>query len=148
MLRARLRLAALPIWAALCAAAAWHGTQLDDNRPLLTSAPDCATAFDARLAPLRELLPARGVVGFVGPDRDSGCSPLMVSQYAFAPVYVVDQTFDSHRDDMAERGHHLLPEEPAFVIAWGAEGREWLRAHPSYRAVRARRGVVLAARDP
>lgn len=137
------------LWAAACVAAAASNLDRGENQPLLRRGTiDCATQFDAWLAPMRPLLPARGVVGFAGPEREGACKPMFVAQYSLAPVYVVEVEHGVHRTDLAKRRVHLLPNDPALVIVWGAEGHAWLERSPAYhRLLRVTERIELVARD-
>lgn len=147
-MRARARWVAVALWAAACVLAQWTSAQHDDNQPLLAPMGDCATSMSEEMAPLRHVLPARAVLGFAGPSRDRGCDPMFVAQYALAPAYIVQADFPDHRLDLATRQRHLLAEQPELVLAWGAEGRVWMRSHPGYRPVRRTENATLVWREP
>lgn len=58
------------------------------------SAPDdVERRSDLRFAPLKEALPRRGVVGYVGDAGERGVAPYYLAQYALAPV-VLDRSLN------------------------------------------------------
>jgi hypothetical protein len=136
------------VWAAACVAAAASGLDNGENAPILAKRWDCATQFDEWLAPMRPLLPDRGVVGYAGPERDAACHPMFVAQYTLAPVYVVEVS-PEHRNDLAKRRVHLLPNDPPLVIVWGEEGQRWLDGSPAYHTLlRVTDHILLVSREP
>ena len=148
-MRARLRVVAAVVLALLATASAILATREPAVQPLLAARPDCAPRFDAEMAALRPLLPARGVLAYVGPRDVDGCHPMYVAQYALAPVWIAEMGAPDDRALWRRRGAHALPMDPALVIAYGDEGRAWLAASPRHRVLAApSRELVLAGRDP
>ncbi|MBL8236892.1 MAG: hypothetical protein JNM66_05705 [Bryobacterales bacterium] len=98
--------------------------QIADFYPTAPS-PDGVTDFDARFAPLRAMLPAKGVIGYMT-DADTPASDTNaqaeyhLAQYALAPVLVVrssEQRFvvgNFHRavttGSLRDRGFKLVRE--------------------------------------
>ena len=54
--------------------------------------PDARQRSGERFAKLREVLPARGVVGYIGPPQSSALGYYYLTQYALAPVVVDSST--------------------------------------------------------
>lgn len=147
-MRARLRIATAVAWLVLASVGAVASTFDEDVTPLFRRR-DCAVQITAELEPLREALPPRAVVGFMGERAYDGCDPMMVAQYVFAPAWVMEQDWDDLRAAMRARGDQALPRDPALVLVWGEEGRAWLAAHPRYVPIAPpTEHATLVAREP
>lgn len=147
MLRAHIRRFAPLAWLGLCVASVIGMTRFDDVDPLFGPVTDCAATFEEELAPLRAVLPAQGILGYVGPDDDSGCHPRMMAQYTLAPVRLVEAEYDVFRRSLQERAVEVTPLAPQLVLAWGEEGQRWIRQHPDYAPLAQTPRAVLLARS-
>jgi hypothetical protein len=56
--------------------------------PFALRADDIAARSDNRFAPLKSVLPARGVIGYIGESGNSGTADYYLAQYALAPLVI------------------------------------------------------------
>jgi hypothetical protein len=118
--------------------------------------PDCAERHAARFERVRALIPAHGVLMFVGAGLEDGppapptswpggCHVAFVAQRTLAPVLLVEP--DAHEFIEAVRSRDLVvPTSPSLVLVdtESPQGKAWLSSHNGHRtAADVGNGLVL-----
>ena len=97
----------------------------------------CPERLVRRYAPLRDHIPARGVVGYIGPElANDGCNAKFMAQYVLAPV-LVTHVWDKDNRVAARRTDFVVPMKPPLVIVDRHEPQAagWLADNPDYSVV-------------
>lgn len=97
----------------------------------------CPQRWSRRYEPLRQHLPRRGIVGYIGPElTEDGCNAKFIAQYVLAPV-VVSHVWETDHRLAAQRTDRLVPLKLPLVIVDTADpsAQRWLGDNAEYAVV-------------